>query len=492
MRRVVVAALVVLATLPAVAAGTQVNATVTNVTVSPTSPAPGESVRFTATIRNLGSSGDPLRIDSVEIRDGRGNGLPVYNEVEDVGTLSPGADITVPLTTSFEDAGTRDLRVRVEGENANTGESVELRYPVAVSVQERHPQIDVQADDSVADVATNGTVTIANGLDTSISNVEVTVSGDGVTMLDDRSVNASVAQGATATADFRFRPERAGTHELRANVSYTLPSGTERTVTQSQTIETEAARGGVVLETSRSGSGTEQTLGVTIVNQGNTPAEDIVVTGESENATVSQTIVDSVPASSTERVRLNATLSSPTADVVVTAEYQSGSTQRTVSTARTLRATPATIELTGLDVAREGSLLQITGTTSNVGTTAARSVVVRVRPGENVEPAPPNRDFFVGEVPGSDFSSFDLTARATGNVSAIPLEVRYLVDGERKTETFSVPVGSGLPEEPAQGSSGGGPGAGLFAVVGLALVALLVVAGILVRRYRQGDDDVEI
>ncbi|WP_324661787.1 COG1361 family protein [Haloarcula sediminis] len=491
MRRLVVAALVVLATLPALAAGAQVNASITGVTVSPQSPAPNESVTFTPTIRNLEGSGDAMVIDSVELRPSGGQGLPVYTRAQNLGTLSPGAKITVPLTHRFEEPGTRDLRIHVDAQNANTDESVELRYPVSLSVQKRHPQIDVQTNDSVAGVATNGSVRVANGLDTGVSNVEVAVSGDGVTVFDDRSVFASLEQGGTATADFRFRPERAGVNELTATVTYTLPSGTERTVTRNQTIETEPARRGVVLETSRSGSGTEQTLTVDIVNQGNAPAEDIVVTGVSENATISQTIVDSVPASSTRQVRLNATLSEPRADVAVTADYESGTVQRSVNATATLRATPASIELTGLDVAREDGLLQVTGSTSNVGTTTARSVVVRVVPSETVEPAPPNRDFFVGEVPGSDFSSFDLTARATGNVSSIPLEVSYLVDGERITETFAAPVDSGLAGQEEQ-QTGGGPGVGLFAVLGLGVVTVLAVAGLLFRRYRRGDDDDDV
>lgn len=492
MRRVLLAAVVVLATLPALAAGAQVNASVTNVTVEPTSPAPGESVTFSTTIRNLESSGDPLEIRSVAIRATGGDGINELTRVRNVGTLSPGAEVSLPLTHTFGSAGTRDLRVYVFAENANNGRNVELRYPLSVSVEERHPQVDVQTNDSVAGVASNGTVTVANGLDTSVSNIEVTVAGDDVTMLEDRSVFASLDEGETANADFRFRPQSAGTNELTATISYSLPGGTERTVTQNRTIETDTARNAVVLETTRSGGGSEQTLAVDIINQGNTPAKDIVITGTADNATISQTIVESVPPSSTKRVRLNTSLSGPSADVVVRADYESGSVQRSVEASETLRATPGTIELTGTDVTRANGVLQITGSTSNVGTTTARSVVIRVREGENVEPAPPNRDFFVGEIPGSDFSSFDLTARATGNVTEIPLVVNYLVDGERITQTFSVPVDSGMAADRSQQSGGGGPGAGLLAVAGLALVALLVVAGILVRRYRQSDDDVEI
>lgn len=490
MRGLIVVALVVLAAVPIAVAGAQVNGSITSVEVAPSSPAPNESITFTTTIRNLQGSGDSMSIDSVELRRGRANGLPVYTRVRNIGTLAPGAEVTVPLTHTFEEPGTRDLRVYVDA-RSDTGEPVELRYPVSVSVRERHPQIDVQADDSVTGVASNGSVTIANGLDTGISNVEVSVTGDGVTVLDDRSVFASLEQGGTATADFRFRPERAGTTELTSTVTYTLPSGTERRVTQNQTIETESYRGGVVLEASRSGGGSEQQVAVDIINQGNTPAEDIVLTGVSENATVSRTIVDLVPASSTRQVRLNATLTGPRADVLITADYESGSRQRTVNTTASLRATPAAIELTGLDVTEQDGVLQITGSTSNVGTTTARSVVVRVLPTENVEPVAPSRDFFVGQVPGSDFSSFDLTARVTGNVSSIPLEVRYLVDGERTSETFDVPLDSGLTGGQAD-ESNGGSGGGLIPVLGLAAVAMLVAVALLVRRYRNSDDDMDL
>ena len=491
MRRLILVTLAVLAVVPPVVGAAQVNASITDVTVSPQSPAPGESIRFTTTVRNLQGSGDAMEISSVELRPATARGLPVYNRVRNVGTLQPGAEMPVPLTHTFGEPGTRDLRVHVNAQNANTNEKIELRYPVSVSVRQRHPQINVQTSDSVVGAKSSGNVTIANGLDTRISNVEVTVSSNGATVLDNRSVFASLEQGATAVADFRFRPVEAGTSDLSATVTYTLPSGTQRRVTQNQTIEAETARGEVVLETSRSGSGTEQTLSVDIINQGNTAAQDIVVTGRSANATVSKTIVDSVPPSSTKQVQLSATLSEPRADVVVSANYESGSVQQTATTSRTLRATPAAIELTGLGTTHQDGILHITGSTSNVGTTTAQSVVIRVVPGENVEPAAPNRDFFVGKVPGSDFSSFDLTARTTGSTSTIRLQVDYLADGEQIKQTFSVPVDSEVTGQSKQQASGG-PVVGLVAVLGLGAVAVLVITGILFRRYRGFEDEIDI
>lgn len=488
MRRLIVVGLVLVATLPAVVVSAQANATVSDVRVTPSAPAPGETVTFRPTIQNFGSSSDALDITAVALRQ---NGVNELARVRNLGTLSPGASVTIPLTTSFESSGTRDLRIYVYGVNADTGNEVQLRYPVSVTVRERHPQVDIQANDSVAGVASDGTVTVANGLDSDISNVEVNVSGDGVTMLDSRTVFASVSEGETITAPYRFRPDQSGDHRLRATLSYTLPNGTDRSVTQNRTIETDALdEDGVIVEVSTRGTGTDQRMVVDVLNQGNTAATDVVVSATAENATVTRALIGSVGPGETEQVRLNASLSEPRADVTVTAAYESGTDERTTTTTRTLRSNPGAIELTGLSVVREGGLLQITGSTSNVGMTATQSVIVRVLPDENIQPAAPNRDFFVGEVPSSDFSSFDLTARPTGNVSSVPVEVSYLVEGERRTQTFSVTVDEGVTgESREQTSGGGGPGIGLFAVVGLGLVAVLIVAAIMVRRYRRDSDD---
>lgn len=485
MRRLVVAALVVLAAAPGIAAGTQVNATITDVEVSPSNPAPGETVTFTATIRNLDSSTDPLEITSVALRQADTDGINEYTRVYNVGNLAPGTETSLPLTHTFDTAGSRDVRVYVYALG------VELRYPVSITVEERHPRIDIETDESITDVESNGTVTLANGLDTDISNVEVSVTGDNVSMTDSRTVFASVAAGETVEAPFGFRPEAAGANELTTTVSYTLPNGTERSVTRNRTIEIDERSEGVSLSASTSDSGPDQTLTVDVLNQGNVDAENVVVTATSANATVDQAIVDSVAAGSSEQAHLNASLSEPTADVTVMATYESGSVERSVNTTTTLRSVPGTIELTGLDVTREGDRLRITGSTSNVGTTAAESVVVRVVSTAAVEPAPPNRDFFVGEVPPSDFSSFDLTARTSDNVSAIPVEVSYLVDGARRTRTFTVPMRSNGASPPEQSADAGGPSAGLLGVVGLGGLALLAVAGVLVRRYRR-DDDIRI
>lgn len=486
MRKIALTAVILLAIAPVAVTGLQVNAAVSDVTLSPGTPAPGETVTFTVDIQNFESSGDPLAINSVAIRSADDDsGITEHTRVRQLGTLSPGSTISLDLRAAFETAGTKDLRVHVYGENADTNENVELRYPVSVTVEERHPQMEIQSNDSTAGVATNGTVTMANGLDANLTTAEMSVTSEDVTMLDSETVFADVDSGSTVTVPYRYRAESAGTHELQATLSYTLPGGTQRSVTQNRTVETEPLDDGVVVAASSNGTGSEQQLRVDVLNQGNTAAEDVVVRADSENATVGQTIISSVPAGSSRQVRLESTLSEPRAGVTVTAEYEVGSEERSTTTTATLESVPAAIELTGVSVVREDGLLRISGSSSNVGMTPAEGVVVRVVSTDSVDPAAPNRDFFIGDVPAGDFSSFDLTARTAGNVSAIPVEVSYLVDGERRTQTFEV-ANTNSTAQSQQESGSPGPPVGLLAVAVVTIVALLGGTATMIRRYRRG------
>ncbi|WP_324757584.1 hypothetical protein [Haloarcula montana] len=487
--------LVVVGTLPIAVTANGVNASVAEVTISPDSPAPDETVTITPTIRNLASSNSSLEIRSVVLR-GTGYGIDELKRIDSVGTISPGTELDIPLTYTFDDEGERDLRVFVYGVNTETGEAVQLRYPVTVNVRERHPQLDIRANESVVGVESNGTVTIANGLNTPIANVELVVDGRTVEMLDDRTVFASIGSNEVETASFSFRPERVGTQPVTATLHYTINGDTERTVTRSKTIRPDELREGVSLDASAVGSGEDRALSVDVINQGNTPVESVVITADSDNATFRRAIVQDIPAGTSESVRLNATLSEPMANVDVTAEYEIGSRQRTATTATELRSAPGAITLTGLDVVREGGRLQISGSASNLGTTEASSVLVSVVDTERVTPAFPNKEYFVGTVPSSDFVSFDLYARTTGNVSSVPIEVSYLVDDEREVQRFQVDVTAtepAVPARPNQNANNGGGGGmfgGLLPVIGVGAVAALVIVVVLVRWYRRGDEEI--
>ncbi|WP_336329714.1 hypothetical protein [Haloarcula sp. CGMCC 1.2071] len=491
----VLACLVVVGSLPLSVAGASVNASISNVEVSPSSPAPGETITFDTTVRNLESSDAPLEINDIAIRKSGGRGVTEYERVSNLGSISPGSTLEVPLTASFDSSGSKDLRVIVYGRDRGTGENVELRYPVKLNVQDRHPQVDITANDSVAGVESTGEVTVANGLDTQITNVEVVVEGEGVEMTQSRTVRSSVAQNGSVTAPFRFRPESAGEHPLTATISYTVDGDTTRNTTRTTVIESDPLRNSVELDTSAVGSGTDRALRVAVSNGANAPLSDVMISATSENASFQRVLLENISASTTRQVRLNATMDEPRADVTVTANYELGTEAEQTTTETTLRSVPGTIDLTGLDVIRQGGRLQISGSASNVGSTSADSVLVSVVDTETVTPATPNRDYFVGTVPASDFVSFDVYARTEGNVTSVPLEVTYLVDDTRKRQTFDVDLDrmSGSAQQPEQdGDSEGGDQNSMLPVFVAGGLALLVVVGVLVRRYRRDDDDIEV
>ena len=491
----VLAFLVVIGSLPPAVAGASVNASISNVEVSPSTPAPGETVTFETTVRNLQSSDAPLEINDIAIRKSGGRGVTEYERVSNLGSISPGSTLEVPLTSSFDSSGSKDLRVIVYGRDRGTGENVELKYPVQLNVQDRHPQVDIRANDSVAGVESTGQVTVANGLDSQITNVEVVVEGDGVEMTESRTVRSSVAQNGSMTAPFRFRPESAGEHPLTATVSYTVDGQTIRETTRTTVVESDPLRNSVELDTTAVGSGTDRALRVAVSNGANAPISDVIVSASSENASFQRVLLENVSASTTRQVRLNATMDEPRADVTVTADYELGTEAERTTTETTLRSVPGTIDLTGLDVLRQGGRLQISGSASNVGSTGADSVLVSVVDTETVTPATPNRDYFVGTVPASDFVSFDVYARTEGNVTSVPLEVTYLVDDTRKRQTFDVAIdrtGGVAQQQGEDGDSGGGTQNSMLPVFVAGGLALLVVVGVLVRRYRRGDDDIEV
>ena len=169
-----------------------------------------------------------------------------------------------------------------------------------------------------------------------------------------------------------------------------------------------------------------------------------------------------------------------TRPVNVTVDYIRAGERRQVS--RTIDAdfsgpqTPGEVRLTGTDaVLREGQV-EVSATASNVGSTPVRGVVVSVGSTGAVDPA----TYFVGEIDTSDFSSFTLSTPADGNVSSVPISVRYVVDGVERTGRTEVPVERGEPRIDSPEPRGGGG----FPLLPVA-VALVVVAGALVLWWRR-------
>ena len=467
-------------------AETQVaNAAITNVSISPNSPVPGETVRFTATVENFQRSNDTLVVEAAALRTGPSRDFNEFARIQAPGRIPPGSSLRIPLLKSFGTTGTKDLRVVVFGRTVG-GDRVQLTYPVTVRVTDEDPRVAVDLSEPIAGVESNATVTVANGLDRDLRNVEVTLSGE-VTVERPRQVRSNLAAGEMASFPFRAVPSESGESEVTATVEYTLAGGPTRRVSTTKAVRTAERDDRVALTANASG----RRISVTATNLGNAEVEKLIVTGEAANATVGRAVVGTLGPDETATASLPVRDTDGPATVEVRAEYEVGGEARTITGERvTLRSTPGRVELTGLDVQPESGHLVVTGSASNVGLSPVDSVVVRVAESEGVTPVSPNREYFVGTIPASDFVSFDVTARVDENVTEIPLRVTYLSDGQRRVEEVSVPFRDAAVETPDRpdGGSGGGGGLILPAVVGI-VVVLVVGALVFVgwRNRRVGD-----
>jgi len=124
----------------------------------------------------------------------------------------------------------------------------------------------------------------------------------------------------------------------------------------------------------------------------------------------------------------------------------------------------------------EGGRVTIDGNLANVGGGEVTSAVLSVQPTQGVQPAYPQRNYFIGTVDASSFAPFQLTAQANlADASNVTVQVRYVVDGEQvvTNEVVQLPPGQ----------RGGGPLSSGLAVV---LLGLAVAAGatVYLTRYR--------
>jgi hypothetical protein len=384
----------------------------------------------------------------------------------------------VGLPVTVDDPGWHTVQIRVFGQT-DTGRSINVRYPVTVHVvEQQRPRIDAAFEDGVVGDESAVTLTVANGLADSIRNLEVELGGDDLAVDRPRRVRSTLDGGAEANYTFDVTPARAGDRTLVARLSYTDASGEGRTATERFDYSVDPLDREVRLDVA-SVRGERPGVEVTVVNLGNAPLEDVSVGGVSGDASLSTGLIGRVDPQGERTVRLNVTnLAAADSAVTVDAQYETGGEAHEAR--RTVEGVfvPGRVDLTGIDAARTADgTVRITGTASNVGTTRVEAVTVRVRPAENVTPANPGKEYFVGAVDASDFASFTVNARVDGdNATTVPLEVSYLVDGEERIRTVAATYDP--PETPDRGGSG-------VPLVGVGLVLVAVVVGAVLWRRRR-------
>jgi hypothetical protein len=514
MRRAAVLVLLVVVALapvlPTAAAVPDARLTVSDVTVEPDTPVTDSPTTVTVTVANGAGSPQPATVDRVSLVTGSGGTLAA---AEGVGSLGAGASLTVPLTTTFDRAGERSLFVVVEGTDED-GDAVTVRRPVTVVVESAPPLVELRPGRTVVDAQSRTVVELSNPTTEAMRNVVVTLEGPGEAVVERRTV-ASLAAGAATTINFTSVPRSAGTADLEATIRYTTAVGTQRTVSQSATVEVapmdadvgvrvqradEPAQqqqlqlggqvgqllggGGTTTQQDEEGGENEaRQVSVVVTNFGNTPVEDVVVTPSIGETTLPRQSLGQ-PLAPGESASVVVPLGSveQAGEVTFDVAYHAGTRQENAVGRFDYRPPRGSVRITGVELSfTDDGRLQVSGNAGNVGRGEVTGLVVSVGENEHVRPAYPQRDYFVGTVEGSEFAPFDLTAEVDAdNATTVPVEVSYVINGVERTQTVELPYDGSL-EQPERRQGIRLPFGGL----GLAIAALVAIPAVaLIYRYR--------
>jgi len=391
---------------------------ISEVNVTPENPGVGETVTVTAIIKNDGNT----RFDLSQVRLMGVEGPP---SISNLGTVAPDSEIEVPLSTTFDTEGTKEFRVRASGTTGGIGT---VYQSVTVNVGSRSTYVETSSEKAVVGTWVPLDVEVSNGADSDIHNVRVSAEG-GVQVKESEAFLPQVAPNETQTVELLVMSDSVREEVVDVSVSYDNPNGNTVTVTDEEVLNFVEGSAEVEL----TASATEDGVEVTLLNRGDASVQDVLVEGE-DNVTPVE--VEGVRGRSSETVELNVTGVQEETTLELSASYDVGDERRTKTT--TVGYSPRSdVRLTGTSVSG-GATLTVTGSASNVGVEDAQGVLLTVVDTENVDPTQPQSDYFVGTVPASDFGTFELNARVTGETDSIPVRVSYNAGGERHERTVEV------------------------------------------------------
>ena len=156
---------------------------VSSVNVTPTDPTVGETVTVEVTISNQEGSNSIVDVSSIMLRTTSEH----YERVEDVGAIAPGGSLTIPITTSFDTAGQKELLAHVSAASQSSGsETSHLRaYYRPITIDVEPPEIDAGIAASTNNSGET-TVTLTNYGNVELTDAEIRTAVDG-TQRDQRS-----------------------------------------------------------------------------------------------------------------------------------------------------------------------------------------------------------------------------------------------------------------------------------------------------------------
>jgi len=451
-----------------------------SVSVDPTTPRVGEDVTIRTAIRNFESSPSAAEITEITLRQNN----RIVESIDDPGTLGPGGTLELPITTVFETTGRKRLTVWVYGKSED-GDVFNVKYPVTFTVEERDS--DVQLSLSSPDEPSTETrvnVTMANGAETNVTNLRLTLSGPNATIDDPERVSATLGRGRERVVTYDVTFDEPGPQPLTATLDYRDADGDGESISTARTFDVEQTDVDAELDAEVVRENGTARIDAALTNFGNVPLERVRIRAESGGETVARKLVPDVPTETTREVSISES-SLPAGEVRLHAMYEAaGERSETTATVDFAPTTDGNISLTGIEVIPSGAAIRLVGSASNTGETDVTGAVVAVVGTDRVTPVAPARDYFVGNVPAGEFTSFELTARLAGNrTDTVPIRVSYIADGEQYDRVVEISVagesagpGSAGDGDGSDGPPGGFLGFGRIDVVGILLRLGLVIA----------------
>ncbi|KAB1191288.1 hypothetical protein GJR99_16200 [Haloferax sp. MBLA0078] len=481
------------ASVTPVAAVPDARLTVSDVTVTPTTPVVGEQVVVTVTLANSVGSPSSATIDEVRLTD------PLDEtsvRARRLGGLSPGDSVTVPLAVTFETPGPRTLSLSVEGTDED-GDRVRIERPVPIAVEDAPPLVGIRIQDAVVDAESRVEVSLSNPTTADMRNIVVSVEQvEGVARVSAASV-ANLPAGATELRNLSVVPSSTGETTLELRIEYTTASGTERTRTVTAPMRVSAFADDVQLTLRPVREGDEETAGpdlfsllgggpgaalgggvtdgaddetddstgrfdVVVTNFGSTPISDVVVSPTGPSGALPRlSIPGPIEAGASDSAVLDLSEVRDAGPLTLRATYRVGVQSGESTTTVDYRPAVADLVFTDLDVTVVDGELRVLGNVANQGRGDAEGVVVELVDTDSVTPTYPQRDYFVGRVTPSDFAPFELTGVAADDAPDATVTVRYTVDGVEVVREAVVDLPSdGESGGFGIGSLGGGGGSG--------------------------------
>lgn len=395
--------------------------TVSQTTVTPDAPDTGETVTVAATIQNSPGSSSGVTVDTVSLVE-EGTTEP-YETVDTIGALSVGDGVTVPLATSFDETGVHDLQIVVEATD-NDGEPVRITHPVRIVVG----GVDAEAIE------------------------------------DDVQLSVREARPSDLDEETEAQQPSFDASDLGGAVSGVPVGG----ISQSSGEDTEQPL-------------TKNMLAIEVANFGTATARDVVVGAAASNGSLPRRPVDDVPPGEIKTALIDADRLDGSQKLEITANYDLGDGRRSSTTTYDHQFSRAQLRTTDVDMVTSDGQLVITGNVANVGAGPAGGAVIEAVDAETVSPTYPQRSYFVGSVPKSDFVGFELTVSVEEpeTTERVPLSISYLDDGVERKQRIE------LTYQPREtGSSGGGTP---LVPVGVAM-SVLAIGGGAVLIWRRRDD----